>query len=68
LIKRLLTKDPEKRLGSHGGIAGILKHPWVQKISLEKLLLNNYKPPFEPNLKEFNFDPNELKKGENQFK
>lgn len=60
LIRKLLAKDPEERLR----IIEILKHPWITKLDTNKILMNSIKPPFEANLKSFNFDPKEFKKGE----
>jgi serum/glucocorticoid-regulated kinase 2 len=32
-IRNLLIKDPNKRLGSKGGVNTVLKHPWLSSIS-----------------------------------
>ena len=32
LLEGLLIKDPQRRLGSLGGIREILGHPWVRKL------------------------------------
>ena len=45
-IKQLLKQNPKERLGGNGGIADVMKHPWVKGIDISKR-----DPPFVPELK-----------------
>lgn len=36
LLKGLLEKNPEKRIGFHLGVSEILNHPWCKKVSKRK--------------------------------
>lgn len=46
LIKKLLTKDPEKRLSS---VKSILSHPWFNNcFNYNKLMNMEYNPPYIP--------------------
>ena len=49
LMKRLLTKEPNKRLG-HVAAKGIKDHPWFEKLNWDALLRRKIKPPFMPKL------------------
>jgi len=49
LLKKLLVKDPAKRLG-HGGSKELKEHPWFDKLSWEMLLNKKIKAPFMPKL------------------
>ena len=49
LMKRLLTKEPNKRLG-HVAAKDIKDHPWFEKLNWDALLHRNIKPPFMPKL------------------
>ncbi|CAD8052699.1 unnamed protein product [Paramecium sonneborni] len=68
LIRRLLTKNPEQRLGIRGDADAILQHPLFVSIDLRDVIRRKIDPPFQPNLTSFNFDPSEFKKGEASFK
>ena len=57
LISRLLDKNPKTRLGAEGGVDEIKSHPWCAHIPWERLLLKAKSPPFTPNLRKSNFDP-----------
>ncbi|XP_019746107.1 ribosomal protein S6 kinase alpha-5 isoform X3 [Hippocampus comes] len=49
IIQRLLTKDPEKRLGSGpNGVETVKKHPFYQKINWEDLSAKKVPAPFKP--------------------
>ncbi|XP_069771998.1 ribosomal protein S6 kinase alpha-5 isoform X2 [Narcine bancroftii] len=49
VMKKLLTKDPKKRLGSGpGGAEGIKSHPFFQKINWDELAAKNIEAPFKP--------------------
>lgn len=56
LLRGLLEKTPEKRLGYKGGIEEIFMHPWCRKANFEAIALKQIEPPFKPNLFEFYFD------------
>lgn len=49
LIKNLLKKDPEKRLGSKNE-EEIKNHPWFSSIDFSKILAKEYTPEFIPNV------------------
>ena len=49
-ITHLLQKDPQKRLGSKGGLAEIVAHPWFSDISADQLINKQIKPDFKPKL------------------
>jgi serum/glucocorticoid-regulated kinase 2 len=52
LIKKLLTKDPKKRLGSGSdGAEKIKNHKYFSDIDWEKVKNKEYEPPFVPDLK-----------------
>ncbi|CAD8136150.1 unnamed protein product [Paramecium pentaurelia] len=68
LIRRLLNKNPEQRLGIRGDADAILQHPLFASIDLRDVIRRKIDPPFKPNLTSFNFDPSEFKKGEVSFK
>ena len=55
LIKGLLEKDPNKRLGFNG-IKEIINHPWCLDIQWEKIKHKEIEPPLVPNLRKSNFD------------
>ncbi|CAG9320848.1 unnamed protein product [Blepharisma stoltei] len=57
LLWGLLNKDPSERLGNLGGFAEIKAHPWCKKIKFDKMLRKQIVPPFRPNLRLSNFDP-----------
>lgn len=52
LCKRLLEKDPNKRLGSNG-CKEIMTHPWFESVDWEMILSDRAVPPFQP-LKDIN--------------
>jgi len=48
----LLTRDPQKRLGSGAdGAAAIKKHPFFGDLDWEKLEKKEIEPPFKPGVK-----------------
>ena len=49
MIKRLLDKDPRKRLGAEHGAADIKEHPFF-KGKVNWALIRNQKPPIKPSL------------------
>jgi len=50
LLEGLLTRDPEKRLGSNGG-AEVKNHVWFADIDWDKLIRKEIEPPFKPKVK-----------------
>ncbi|EEB09032.1 AGC/AKT protein kinase Gad8 [Schizosaccharomyces japonicus yFS275] len=49
LLRRLLERSPEKRLGS-GGAAEIKNHPFFADIDWKKLVAKKLQPPFKPHV------------------
>jgi serum/glucocorticoid-regulated kinase 2 len=49
LLKKLLKKDPNARLG-HNGSKEIRDHPWFEKLNWDNLLNKKIKAPFMPKL------------------
>ena len=49
-ICKLLTKDPNKRLGANG-VEEIKSHPYFEDINWEDLYNKKLKPPFDPKVK-----------------
>jgi serum/glucocorticoid-regulated kinase 2 len=68
LIKRLLQKDKERRLGKVCGVYEILSHPWMKKLPIQSILSKSLNPPFETNLFQNNFDKKEITKNDSSFK
>mmetsp|Transcript_33933 Transcript_33933/g.33457 ORF Transcript_33933/g.33457 Transcript_33933/m.33457 type:complete len:98 (+) Transcript_33933:238-531(+) len=51
LLSKLLTKDPDKRLGSGVNDAQDVKsHPWFANISWDDIYNKGQKPPYTPQL------------------
>lgn len=57
LLSGLLEKDPHQRLGAQGGFEEIKQHPWLVKVDWGRYLKKKKSPPFIPNLRLSNFDP-----------
>ncbi|KAI0474811.1 serine/threonine-protein kinase gad8 [Xylaria cf. heliscus] len=49
LLKRLLDRDPAKRLGANGS-AEIKSHPFFEDIDWKTLMQRKYEPAFKPNV------------------
>ena len=49
-ITKLLEKNPDKRLGSVGGIREVLAHPWFQELDADKILDKSVEAPCKPEL------------------
>lgn len=47
MCSRLLTRNPEKRLGS-GSFEEVMGHPWFRDIDWDKLYKKEVVPPFKP--------------------
>jgi len=62
LLLSLLDKNPHKRLGASFGFQEVKLHPWCRKIDWEKVLSKKAVPPFRPNMRKSNFDPEYFKK------
>ena len=48
IIRKLLTKDPNTRLGSMADSLEVLSHPWFKGLDWSKLLERKLKAPFVP--------------------
>jgi serine/threonine protein kinase len=57
LLVRLLDKDPNSRLGSEF-ISDIKDHPWCADIHWKRVFKKKVDPPFRPEYRKSNFDPN----------
>jgi serine/threonine protein kinase len=51
LVRGLMRRDPDTRLGTHGGAAEVKAHPFFASIDWEKLYNRLLKPPFRPKVK-----------------
>ncbi|CAG9318245.1 unnamed protein product [Blepharisma stoltei] len=56
-LSEILHKDPSRRLGIINGFQDIKSHPWCSKINWSRLYKKKILPPFRPNLRMCNFDP-----------
>ena len=52
LIKMLLIKDPNLRLGAKGGFEKIKEHPFFKGVDFDALLQKKIKAPYKPKLKD----------------
>ena len=52
------------RLGNLNGIKEIIQHAWFRNVDFKDFYMKKVKPPFVPNILKFNFDDNDLIKGE----
>ncbi|CAA93901.1 serine/threonine protein kinase S6K family Sck2 [Schizosaccharomyces pombe] len=48
LIKLLLNRNPKHRLGAHGDVEEVMKHPFFDGIDWKKLAAKEISPPFKP--------------------
>ncbi|CAD8124688.1 unnamed protein product [Paramecium sonneborni] len=64
LLKGLLCKRPQSRLGSQNGLQELMLHPWFKDFNWILILNKKIQPPFQPNQLQFHYDSNELLKGE----
>lgn len=49
IIRRLLEREPDHRLGAKGGASEVKKHPFFDGINWDELFRRNCEPPFKPN-------------------
>ncbi|EAR98561.2 Serine/Threonine kinase domain protein (macronuclear) [Tetrahymena thermophila SB210] len=68
LLKGLLAKHPQNRLGIKNGIRDILAHSWFKPIKIGDVLEKLIEPPLKPNVLGFNFDEDEFNQGEKEFR
>ncbi|CAD8076966.1 unnamed protein product [Paramecium sonneborni] len=54
LIRQLMIKDPNKRLGSRFGIDEIFSHRWFKDVDLLSYINKQVKPPYIPDLLKLN--------------
>ncbi|CAK64739.1 unnamed protein product (macronuclear) [Paramecium tetraurelia] len=64
LLQGLLCKQPSERLGANKGLTELLTHSWFKDVDLVAILQKQVPPPFRPNQFKFNYDSNDLMKGE----
>ncbi|CAD8072433.1 unnamed protein product [Paramecium primaurelia] len=64
LLQGLLCKQPSERLGANKGLTELLTHSWFKDVDLIAILQKLVPPPFKPNQLKFNYDQNDLMKGE----
>jgi len=57
LLKRLLEKDPTKRIGAKNGISEIREHPFFRGINWSSILNKQIKPPYSFDISKSYFDP-----------
>lgn len=54
LVLRLLNKEKDKRLGTHGDVKEVLEHPFFASLDLDAVLGKRMEPPLKMNLEEKN--------------
>ena len=54
IVKKLLNKDRTQRLGTEGGAAEILSHPWFASLNLEDIKSGAMEPPLKMDCSEEN--------------
>ena len=57
ILKGLLVKNPEQRLGARFGIKEIKDHPFCRDIDWNAVIEKRVMPPIKPSLRYSNFDP-----------
>lgn len=67
LLKGLLEKEPNRRLGSLGGIKEILGHPWVRKMKVADILSKKVSTPISVDLMTFNMNEEEISALDDSF-
>ena len=48
IIRKLLDKDINKRLGSKNGVHEILSHPWFKDVDIKGIENQSVEPPLKP--------------------
>ena len=67
LLKGLLEKEPNRRLGSLGGIKEILGHPWVRRMKVADILSKKVSTPISVDLMTFNMNEEEISALDDSF-
>jgi serine/threonine protein kinase len=57
ILKALMIKNPEQRLGAHFGVKEIKDHPFCRDIDWDAVIEKRTVPPIKPSLRYSNFDP-----------
>lgn len=57
LMKQLLERNPQKRIGSKNGVEDIKQHEWCKNIDWKAILEKKIIPVWKPRLDKSNFDP-----------
>ena len=47
----MLSKNPEKRLGSSQDVHEVLSHPWFADLDISKIESESIEPPLKPDVK-----------------
>ena len=68
LLRQLLQKNPNCRIGQVNGVMDILSHRWFADVDPNDLLNQRLVPPYVPNPIKFNFDEEEFAKGDCEFR
>ena len=55
-LKKILNKDPTKRLGTKNGLDEILGHQWLKDIDPNKMMNKQIKPLYKPKISKDIFD------------
>ena len=57
LLKKILIKDPNQRIGNKRGAIEIMEHPFCKDIDFDKMYKKQMEPPtFLPSFQDTNFD------------
>lgn len=67
LMRQLLVKDPNRRLGHLAGVKEIKCHSWIGWINKSDYLERKLKMPYPVNLDCFNFDANDITASANRI-
>lgn len=55
MIKKLLAKDKNKRIGAKKGVGEILSHPFFENLDIDQLMTKQIKPSYTPDINEGEF-------------
>ena len=50
IVKKLLNKDPKKRLGATGGVEEVLRHPWFDDVDIRSIEAMTMEAPIKPDI------------------